>query len=415
MPQYLVLNRFDDEFGEYHRFAPAPGHRLAYLTLGRGLGVLDTAGALATVVVENLRLETVIPVARRLSEEYGPFDGVVGLSEHDVLTAARLREELGLPGWTSGFVSTFRDKPRMKEIISAAGLPAPRYLALDSASTAGPAAAELGLPIVLKPRDGAGSKGVVVARSVGELARAMAAVGPDALASYECEEFVAGDIYHVDGIRRDGAFHFVSASAYIGTCLDFTTGAPLGSVLLDPGDHRNHLLSFAETCLKALGLHDGPFHLEVFERPGGELVFLEIGLRPGGAEVAFIHRDLFGIDLFGEAFRATLGLPPLTPREELRDVGCGGWVSVPEPGPLPSRVISRNSMLGVVPEVYAEVLPDAGTVFDGTGGYDHIGGRFRLCGPDYATVRRAALEVMSRYEVTAEPADASEAVSAGQI
>jgi hypothetical protein len=404
VPNYLVLNRFDDEFGEYHRFVPSPGHRMAYITLKRGLPILDTGNALDTVLVDDLRLETVRPAARRLSAEVGPFDGVVGLSERDVLTAAHLRVELGLPGWKPDFVRGFRDKPRMKEIISAADLPAPRFLPLDSSSTAGHVVEELGLPVILKPRDEAGSKGVLLAHSAGELARAMAGIEP---ARFECEEFVAGDIYHVDGIRRGGTFHFVSASLYLNTCLDFTMGIPLGSVLLDPGDRREQVVTFAESCLKALGLHDGPFHLEVFGRPTGELVFLEIGLRPGGAEVPFIHRDLFGIDLMGEAFRATLGLPPLTPREELRDEGCGGWVSVPEPGPLPCRVVSRTSMLGSVSGVYAEVIPDVGTEFTGKGGYDHIGGRFRLRGPDHETVRRAAREVMRRYKVTAEPAPAS--------
>ncbi|GAA2601656.1 ATP-grasp domain-containing protein [Actinomadura fulvescens] len=406
MPRYLVINRFDDEFGEYHRFVPAKDHRLAYITLQHGLPILDTDGALDTVVVDDLTFETVLPVARRLTADLGPFDGVVGISERDVLTAARLRTALGIAGWTPEFVSAFRDKPRMKEIVGAAGLPVPRFQAVGEDTTAERVVADLGLPVILKPRDGAGSKGVVLARSVAGLAEALAdarssPAGPD---GYECEEYVAGDIYHVDGIRRGGLFHFVSASVYVNTCLDFMDGMPLGSLLLDEGDGtRDRLIAFASRCLDALGLRDGPFHLEVFGRPDGELVFLEIGLRPGGAEVAFIHRDLFGIDLFGEAFRATLGLPPLTPREAFRPAAAGGWVSVPEPRPLPSRALSRTSMLGVVPEVYAEVIPDVGAVFDGTGGYDHIGGRFRLRGPDHATVRRGVLEVMARYELIAEP------------
>ncbi|MEU5881901.1 hypothetical protein [Spirillospora sp. NPDC047279] len=401
MARYLVLNRFDDEFGEYHRFVPPGDHRLAYITSRHGLAPLDTAGALDTVVVGDLGLETVLPVARRLHATAGPFDGVVGISERDVLTAARLREALDLPGWRPGFVRAFRDKPRMKEVVAAAGIPVPRFLTLADGVRAEDVVAELGLPVVLKPRDGAGSQGVVLAWTAAALAGRLAEVDP---AGHEAEEYVAGDIHHVDGVRRGGLFHFVSASAYVNTCLDFMAGVPLGSVLLDDGSRRDRLIAFASRCLDAFGLRDGPFHLEVFERPGGELVFLEIGLRPGGAEVAFVHRDLFGIDLFGEAFRATLGLPPLTPRTAFRpDAGGGGWVSVPEPRPLPSRVVSRTSMLGVVPEVYAEVVPDAGAVFDGAGGYDHIGGRFRLRGSGHAVVRRAVLEVMRRYELVAEP------------
>lgn len=400
-PRYLVLNRFDDEFGEYHRFVEPGTGELVYVTLAEGLPVLDRAGALATVVVDRLDLDTVLPVARRLARRFGPFAGVVGLSEYDLLTAARIRAELDLPGWRPEFVLAFRDKPRMKELVGAAGLRVPQFMELDSTTTPADVVTKVGLPVILKPRAGAASIGVVRADTVAELTAAMAAIDP---AGYECEEYIGGAISHVDGVRRDGRFHFVSASEYVNTCLDFALGTPLGSVLLDHGAHRDRVIAFAGRCLDALSLRDGPFHLELFTGRGGEPVFLEVGLRPGGAEVPFIHRDLFGIDLFGEAFRATIGAPPLTPADGFRGAPGGGWVIVPEPRPFPSRIVSRRSLVGLVDGVYAEVIPRIGQVFDGEGGYDHCGGRFRLRGPDQATVRRTAVEAMRRYELVAEPA-----------
>jgi ATP-grasp domain len=402
VPHYLVLNRFDDEFGEYHRFVEPGSCRLAYLTLAEGLGVLDVEGALETVVVPDLGFETLLPLAQGLARRWGGFQGVVGISEYDLLTAARLRAALGTPGWSAEFVTGFRDKPRMKELVGAAGLRVPRFRELDGSTTAEDVSAALGLPVIVKPRAGAASHGVVRADSGAELARALARVDP---AQYECEEYIDGQVLHVDGVRRGGRFHFVSASAYVNTCLDFALGKALGSVLLDGGEPRDRVVGFAAGCLDALGLVDGPFHLELFRTGAGELVFLEVGLRPGGAEVAFIHRDLFGIDLFSEAFRTCLGLPALTASGDFPSAVSGGWVSVPEPEPLPSRVLSRTSLRALIPEVYAEVVPDVGTVFDGNGGYDHIGGRFRLRGPDQHAVRRAALEVMARYELVCEPVE----------
>jgi len=399
-PHYLVLNRFDDEFGEYHRFFEPDSCRMAYLTLADGLPFLDLANALETVVVDNLAFETLLPVAQELAARHGTFDGVVGLSEFDLDAAARLRAELGAPGWSPEFVRAFRDKPRMKELVGGAGLRVPRFMELDGSVTAEEVVAKLGLPVILKPRSGAASQGVVRAASTEELAEALAGVDP---VEFECEEYVGGDIYHVDGIRRGGQFHFVSASVYVNTCLDFALGQPLGSVLLDPGPDRDRVIAFGAACLDTLGLDDGPFHLELFGRASGELVFLEVGLRPGGAEVPFIHRDLFGIDLLGEAFRATLGMSPLTPATEFTEAAGGGWVIVPEPRPLPSRIVERTSLCAVLPGVYAEVVPDIGEVFDGSGGYGHVGGRFRLRGEDQASVRRTAGEVMARYELVAEP------------
>src|SRR4051812_20161639 len=81
LPHYLVLNRFDDEFGEYHRFIDARQCRLSYLTLQAGVGVLDHDGAVALRVLDDLDFGTVLTEARAVIARHGPITGVVGLSE----------------------------------------------------------------------------------------------------------------------------------------------------------------------------------------------------------------------------------------------------------------------------------------------------------------------------------------------
>ena len=44
-----------------------------------------------------------------------------------MLLAARLREELGLPGLTVAQTVPFRDKERMKQLLDAAGIRTPRH------------------------------------------------------------------------------------------------------------------------------------------------------------------------------------------------------------------------------------------------------------------------------------------------
>ncbi|MCC3771408.1 acetyl-CoA carboxylase biotin carboxylase subunit family protein [Streptomyces sp. UNOC14_S4] len=406
LPLLLVLNRFDDEFGEYHRFVPPGTHRLAYLATADALAPLDQKGAVATVVVEDMEYETLLPAARRIVAEHGPLAGIIGLSEFDLVTTARLREALDAPGPRTEYVLRFRDKARMKRWIHLAGVRAPRYRTLEGGALAEELVAELGLPLILKPKDGASAKGVLLVRTEPELAEALQDLDTE---RYEAEEYVEGAIHHIDGIRRDGHLHFATVSAYVNTCLDFTRGLPLGSVLLDPGPRRDALLAFTADCLDALELWDGPFHLEVIVNSAGEHVFLEVGLRPGGAGVPFVHRDIFHIDLYGEAVRAALGLPPLTPPEELVRPGPGvgaGWLVLPEPTPWPQRVVARNSLVEAVPECYAEALPHPGQVFTGDGGYDHAGGRFLFRGPDEATVRAAVLAGIARYRLETTAADA---------
>lgn len=400
-PRYLVINRFDDECGYYHDFFAGLDCQLFYITLPKGLSVLDQEGAVQTVVVPDLGLDTVLEQAKALVARHGEFAGVVGMSERDVLMTALLREALGIPGWRGDFVNRFRDKPTMKRLVAEAGLRVPRFEELDERPDAAGIAARLGLPLVLKPRSEAASRGVVVVSDEAELADLLASIDP---AQYECEEFVGGAVVHVDGVRRDGAFHYVSASEYINTCLDFVHGQWIGSFILDPGEECDRYTRFTALCLDALGLTDGPFHFELIVAERGEPVFLEVAIRPGGGEVAFIHQDLFGVSLYGEGLRASLGLAAMNRPDEFGAPVGGGWLLIPEPEPRPCRVLARNSMAGTVPEVYAELLPQIGSVLDGTGGYERIGGRFRLRGRDESSVRDAIARVAGLYELKVEPA-----------
>lgn len=407
-PLYVVLNRSGDLFGEYHRFLDGAPARLAYLTTPGGLPALDQEGAVEVRVLDSLAYEDVLPVVREIADRHGTPDVVYGQSEYDILTAARVSAELGVRGgYGVELVRRFKDKPTMKQVVGGAGLRVPGFHRLDGGADAESVVSALGgPPLVLKPRDSAGSQGVSVVRDVRELARALEGVDP---AGYACEEYVEGEIFHVDGVYRDGGFHFVSVSRYVHTCLDYARGRPLGSVMLDEGPEQAGIAAFAGRCLDALGLRDGAFHLEVIRPPGGEPVFLEVGLRPGGAQVPFVHLDLYGIDLFAEAFRAAVGLPPLwsSPGESggRRGGRRGGWLIYPTPRVLPSRVTHRASLLGAVPEVYHEELPPVGQVMTGPGSYDEGSGIFRFRAATATEVAHAVDAVLEGYDLRTEPAD----------
>lgn len=406
-PLYLVVNRFDDECGDYHAFADGLDIDLAFITLPCGLGLIDRARSRAVTVVDDLTLDTVTAAAEAIRREHGPFAGAVGISEKDVLMMVDLRERLGVDGPDRALVERFKNKVAMKRALTDAGLRTPRFVALadlrdpTAEQLADRLVAELGLPVVLKPLAEGASRGVVEAGDAATLVRELGRVDRR---GYEAEEYVAGDIFQVDGFFRDGACRFISSSVYVGTCLDFARAAtPLGSVVLDEGERRRGVEEFALDCLRALGLHDGPFHLELIEEAPGRYCFLEVGLRPAGAETPHLHREHVGVDLFAEAFRVLLDLPGQARTEDL-DNACGlGYLLVPEPRPLPNEVRRRTSLVGTVEHLYAEVLPEVGHRFTGDGGYDHIGGRFRFRSPGQAATVRAIEHVCAAYELEVVP------------
>ncbi|MFI5930589.1 acetyl-CoA carboxylase biotin carboxylase subunit family protein [Actinoplanes sp. NPDC051494] len=406
-PLYLALNRFTGDVVDYRRFAGEFDVDMVFITLESGLSAIDTGWALDVVVVDDLSLATVLPVAQRLIARHRPLTGAVGLSEKDVVAAARLREALGLPGPGVDLAHRFKDKVAMKSRLEAVGLRVPRFRPLAAFASSRPAEVAaaldqaLAFPIILKPVDEGASRGIIEVRTPAELEDALAGID---VRSYEAEEFVDGPILHVDGIMRDGALWFISSSEYIGTCLDFArSGAPFASVILDPGPRRSAAEEYTLACLTALGLTQGPFHLELIEPSPGVFVFLEAGMRPGGAEVPHLHAEHVHIDLYGEAFRSLLDLPPLADRSTYGDPTGLGYLLFAVPYPLPSRVTARTSLIGTVEHLYAEVLPEVGHVFTKDGGYVDVGGRFRFRSPNEEQTRAAVDAALKAYRLESAP------------
>jgi hypothetical protein len=391
----LILNRWDDDFAEYNRYIDHGEHQVGYLTCSGGLYRLPCDHAVAVKVVENFEDPVALQTAAlEVEGMLGGIDRLFALSEFDILHGARLRDTLDIPGLRSEQALLYRDKVAMKSAIRAAGLLTPAYTDCIDAGHLAQFAADIGVPLILKPRRGAASEGVVRVDNAYSLAMACSTLQDGV---YECEQYVPGQIYHVDGIVSGSVLRFIQASRYLNTCLDFRNGLPLGSVLLDSDDpRREKLLRFAKQCLAALSLHTGAFHLEVIEALNGALYFLEIGARAGGGEIPFLVQELFHVDLVGEwinsELHACLRQPIAIPE------ASGGFLMVPEPLNAPCEVLSATSLLGVIPCLYWESVPVPGDILDGNGGYSHIGGRFRFKGSNAQQVEAAirhAMEVFS--------------------
>ncbi|HEX8111898.1 MAG TPA: ATP-grasp domain-containing protein [Kofleriaceae bacterium] len=401
MPEtILIINRWDDDFSRYDEYIDHRVHRVAYVTNPAGSQIVRRELACGLEIVPDITdRRAVIAAATRLAGAVGPFTRVLALSEFDLVTGALVREALGTPGAMPQQVRRFTDKVVMKQAILAAGLRAPRYLPLVEAPTAEALIDRLGLPLILKPRVGASSRGVSKVETAEQLATALRDIDP---ADYECEQYIAGDIYHVDGLVRDGELLFHSVSRYINTCLAFNDGVPLGSVLLEPSARRTALVAFTDAALRALELRSGAFHLEVIAGtgvgPGDELYFLEIGARVGGGEIPFLGQALFELDMMRAWVDVELGHDT----EYLRaidDNRLGGFLMIPEPRDVPASLVRVSSLAGKVDCLLKETLPPVGHVFDGKGGYEHISGRFLFAGGSSQEVETAIQSAIAQFSI----------------
>ncbi|MFD9125805.1 ATP-grasp domain-containing protein [Kitasatospora sp. NPDC059571] len=405
----LILNRWNNRFAEYHRYLDHRADRVAYLTTEAGRGPLDASLAEEIRVVADLsdRAE-VTAAAAELAAAHGPFTHVLALSEFDLELGAELREALGVPGKGVAEVRLVRDKVVMKAAVAAAGLRVPANRPVADADGVRAFAAEHGFPFVLKPRAGADSQGVHVVEDAARLAAVLeraADAGTD-LTDHQCEEFIDGTLYQVDGVVSGGELRTVRSWRCLGSCLDFAVGSPFGSVANDDPAFEARVVEFTRGVLAALQLTDDVFHLEVFRTAGtDELVFLEIGARAGGGQVRFVWEEVYGLDLIEASVHVQLGIGREYPRA---DVGgeVAGYLMMPEPPVRPAVVHRVAPLTGAVPELYAEALPPAGTVLDGNGGAVHTAGAFRFRAATSAQVQAAIETAVKLYEIDWSPAGA---------
>ena len=153
----------------------------------------------------------VAAVVRELARRT-PVDAVECLWEPYMLLAARLREELGLPGLTVAQTVPFRDKERMKQLLDAAGLRTPWHTQARTVADVWAAAERVGYPLIVKPIDGAGSADTYRADSAAELDSVLPMIRHVPLVSVE--EFIDGEEFTYDTICAGGQILFENICQY---------------------------------------------------------------------------------------------------------------------------------------------------------------------------------------------------------
>ena len=239
--------------------------------------------------------ETVGAMARHVR-----IDQVECLWEPYMVLAARLREQLGLPGLTVAQTLPFRDKERMKQLLDEAGLRTPRHVAAGTVAGVWAGAERTGFPLIVKPIDGAGSADTYRADSPAELDAVLPSLRH--VPQVSVEEFIDGEEFTYDTICADGRVLVENICQYHPRPLMTKMHewiSPITMALRDldaPGLQGGRELGAA--VLQVLGFRDGFTHMEWYRKADGEVVFGEIGARPPGARTVDVMNYATDADLF---------------------------------------------------------------------------------------------------------------------
>ena len=230
------------------------------------------------------------------------IDRIVALDDFDVETAATLREHLRIPGMGDTTARYFRDKLAMRTNARSEGIAVPEFIHVLNHQRLHEFMQRVPPPWVLKPRSMAGSMGIKKLPNEEEFWTTVNPLG-DQQSFYLLEQYVPGDIYHVDSIFYECEPVFSIASRYGRPPMEvsqqgdiFTTATlPLGSSEAQP------IVELNERVMNAFGMVRGVTHSEFIRgRDDGKLYFLETSARVGGAHIVDLIEAATGINLWAE-------------------------------------------------------------------------------------------------------------------
>jgi biotin carboxylase len=230
------------------------------------------------------------------------YDRVVALDEFDQETAALVREHMRLPGMNLSTANCYRDKLAMRTSARQMGFLVPEFSGIFFYDDLRAYMERVPSPWLLKPRAEASALGIRKIEDPEKLWRTLEDLG-DEQSRFLLEQFVPGDIFHVDSIVSESKVVFSVAHQY---------GRPPMQVMHEGGvfttrtvdrnsDGWKKLTELNAKLAPSLGMVRGVTHAEYIRAyADGRFHFLEIAARVGGAFIADLVETATGINLWRE-------------------------------------------------------------------------------------------------------------------
>jgi hypothetical protein len=261
----------------------------------------------------------------------GEVDGVVTYSEPCVIPAAAVAERWGLPGISDRTAQSLRSKVVQRTRLAETRCDDVPFRPARTADEVRSAAQRLGLPVVVKPDRGWGSRDARRARTAAEVEAVAATINPDEPGGYIVERLLQG---RDEAPWGDYVSVEVVMSAGEPVVLAVTGKLPLQPPFREPGQfwpshlsaaERSEICEFALRAVRALEVNVGALHIELKLCADGPHL-IEVNGRIGGFVPELLGAGA-GIDLLALTARAALGERLPTALDE-RTAAPGGGVRV---------------------------------------------------------------------------------------
>lgn len=309
-----------------------PGHKLSHQSIN--CSTLDKEGVLAAA--KELKIHGICTFS----------------SDVAVPTVAYVCEQLGLPGASVITAETMATKNRFREFLHRAGLNCPAFVAADNYDDIKTALHGLRPPIIFKPVDTSGSRGVIRIDRIDEQdchAAFIQAQNFSRSRTVCIEEFVSGVEVGGDAILLDGRVAFAAIThkhlkGFVVTGHNLPTN-------ISTGDQERVIQEIESVC-RVLDYRDGPLNFDAIVSPD-RITLLEMSARNGGNGIPAVIQRATDVDVERAALLLALGQAPDLPAQSKIYRGAGSFVFGSQTGGTMTHICPADDLRRRVPEIFA--------------------------------------------------------------
>jgi len=262
--------------------------------------------------------EAVLKEAQRLQ-----IDGIMSFAcDPGVVAASYVQNKMGLPSFGPfESVEILQNKDKFRAFLAKNGFNVPQAKGFDSVEAAMEEIYWYPWPVIVKPTDAAGSKGVTRVDKPDDLKPALEYAMEHSISGHIIvEEFIdkQGCSSDTDSFSENGKLKFVSfcAQRFDAEATNPYTPAAYSWPSTFTKDQEEYLTSEIQRLITLLNLKTCVYNIEVRVAPNGKPYIMELTPRGGGNRLCEMLRYATGVDMITAITRAMVGDPILEPIEQ---------------------------------------------------------------------------------------------------
>jgi len=227
---------------------------------------------------------TDIDGAIKIAKEFNIIGVLTNSSESAIVTVSKVSEALSLPGIPVEVAICATDKEFMKKKFKEFNIPTSDYIIATSLNEAKENILRLNFPVIIKPVDGAGSRGVLRIDDIEELDFAFNySINYSKKKRCIIEEFVEGIELSSDAMTYNGETEvlaisdkekYVSDKNYVSMNIVYQARFSQKEISIAK--------ELVKQVTKSVGIKEGPSHTEIIRRKKNDFVVIETAARGGG-------------------------------------------------------------------------------------------------------------------------------------